>query len=88
MKEVVDRFVARTRDADALSAYEQIANHARTFGRLAAARRPLDEEVAAVEPLDDRRNRAGVGAFGLDDAVGRFAGDARIACGEQVERRG
>src|SRR5439155_2900598 len=49
VEQVVDRLVARGRDADAPTAADEIDDDPRARPRLAGARRPLDEEIALVE---------------------------------------
>ena len=46
--QVVDRLVARGRDADALGAADQIDDDPRARPRLAGARRALDEEISGA----------------------------------------
>ena len=49
VEQVMDRLVARGRDADAPAAADEIHDDPRARPRLAGARRPLDEEIALVE---------------------------------------
>src|SRR5207248_233796 len=53
-QEVVDRLVALRRHRYALAAVDQVDDQARARPRLAGAGRPLDEQVAALDALDER----------------------------------
>src|SRR5205085_2489511 len=79
-QQVVDRFVARRRDADALAACEQVDDQARTGVGLAGAGRPLDEEVAALDPLDEPLR-----LFERRD-LDAFAAEGRLPVQHRLER--
>ena len=63
-EQVVDGLVALGRDADTSPAGQQVHDDAGARPRLAGAGRPLDEEVARVQPERERLHRVQVG--GLD----------------------
>ena len=54
MQQRMDRIVARARHGDPLTGTEQVANYLRADRALATAGRSLNEQVAAIERLDDR----------------------------------
>src|SRR5207244_4581438 len=79
-EQVVDGLVALRGDADAPAVGEQVHDDPGPGPRLAGAGRPLEKQVARVEPEGQRLHRREVG--GLDPRAGSQAADAGALAGE------
>ncbi len=85
--EIVRRLVAARENGDALSGFEQL-DDGRSSGRaLTGARRPLHDEIAAIERRDRRGERRAVDLVGLNARAGGTARQAREAVEHHIDDR-